>query len=240
MSSSSTTCIGIDLTTGRRPFVCVALDNERNLFALLEGGLDDALDWLDDFPDALVAGNAPSRLARDVGGRAAERDLLARGISVPKTPHRENLCPSRTRLGLSFYQHLEKKGFRSHPSDRADRLWLETNSHAVFCALIGHAPLPRRTLEGRLQRQLVLYEQDLNIADPMDFFEEITRHRLLAGQLPMEQLSTSSHLDALAAAYVAWLAVNRPAETTRLGTSGDGFIVLPVGEREGEGVGTES
>jgi len=230
--SSSVACIGIDLTTGRRPFVCAALDHELNAFGFLEGGLDEALAWLDDFPESLVAVNAASRLARDPSGRAAERDLLARGVSVPPTPHRETLCPARTRLGLSFYKQLEKKSFRPHPTDRADHQWIETNSHAAFCALLGRAPLPRRTLEGRLQRQLVLYEQDLNIADPMDFFEEITRHRLLAGQLPMEKLSTSAHLDALAAAYVAWLTTNRPAETTRLGTNGDGFIVLPVGEMQ--------
>lgn len=230
MSFTPVTFVGIDLAAGPRPFVCAALDDERNLLVLLAGELDDTLDWLAGFPTAAVAVNAPSRLARDVNGRAAERDLLRRGIRLPKTPHRQDLCPPRTRLGLSFCKYLEKNGFHVHPNDHADRLWLETNSHAAFYALSGHPPLPRRTLEGRLQRQSILYEQGMGITDPMDFFEEITRHRLLSGQLPMEQLYTSSQLDALAAAQVAWMVLNHPTGTTRLGTSRDGFIVLPVGE----------
>jgi hypothetical protein len=35
--------------------------------------------------------------------------------------------------------------------------------------------LPRRTLEGRLQRSAILYEQGLQIRDPVEIFEEITR-----------------------------------------------------------------
>ena len=89
--------------------------------------------------------------------------------------------------------------------------------------LLGQLPLPKPTLEGRLQRQLVLFEQDMGIKDPMEFFEEITRHRLLKGILPIECIYTSEELDALVAAFTAYLAVNQPRRSgldwTRTGGS---------------------
>ena len=46
----------------------------------------------------------------------------------------------------------------------------------------------------------------------MDFFEEITRHKLIQGTLPLENLYSTKELDALAASYVAWMLVNKPNE----------------------------
>jgi hypothetical protein len=88
------------------------------------------------------------------------------------------------------------------------RQFFETSAQDCFRTLIGKALLPRRTFEGRVQRALILYEQGIRINDPMDFFEEITRHHMLNGVFPNELLHSAHELDALAAAYVAWLAVN--------------------------------
>jgi len=40
------------------------------------------------------------------------------------------------------------------------------------------------TLEGRLQRQIALYEQGIDMKDPMEFFEEITRPQIAARSVP--------------------------------------------------------
>jgi hypothetical protein len=37
-------------------------------------------------------------------------------------------------------------------------------------------------------------------------------------------------LDALAAAFTAWMSVTRPSETMQLGEKEEGFVVLPVAE----------
>jgi predicted RNase H-like nuclease len=91
-------------------------------------------------------------------------------------------------------------------------------------------PFPKYTLEGRIQRQLVLHEQELNIPDPMRLFEEITRHRLLQGVLPVEELYEPGELDALVAAYTAWIGANRGDQVLMLGSADEGQIVLPVSE----------
>jgi hypothetical protein len=133
-------------------------------------------------------------------------------------------------LGFSLYKRLAKIGFKSFPQENAEHLWLETHPHACYTALLGQIPLPKPTLEGRLQRQIVLHDAGLRVKDPMDFFEEITRHRLRLGVMPMELIYHPEQLDALVAAYTAWMAAKHPAETMQLGAKEEGFIVLPVGE----------
>jgi len=64
----------------------------------------------------------------------------------------------------------------------------------------------------------------------MGFFEEITRHRLLKGILPMEQIYTAEELDAIAAAYVAYIAARHPEQVSKVGDDQEGQIILPVTE----------
>jgi hypothetical protein len=165
---------------------------------------------------------------RGVDLRVAEYELRERGIAVSGTGAREVLCPAWVQMGFELYGKLSKFGFKPHPDEGASHQWLETHPHAGFCALLGQIPLPKPTLEGRLQRELILYEHRVGIKDPMDFFEEITRHKLMLGILPMELVHLPEQLDALAAAYTAWLASNKPAEVTRVGNKQEGFITLPI------------
>jgi hypothetical protein len=160
--------------------------------------------------------------------RLVEYELRERGISVSPTSSRPETCAAWMQMGFDFYRKLEGMGFKPYPSENASHLWLETNPHAAYCALLGQLPLPKPTLEGRLQRQLVLFEQNMGIKDPMEFFEEITRHRLLKGGLPTEFIYTAEELDALVAAYTAYLAASQPGEVLRVGNKQEGEIVLPV------------
>ena len=77
---------------------------------------------------------------------------------------------------------------------------------------------------------MILYELGVGIKDPMDFFDEITRHRLVKGILPLEVIYPPEQLDALVAAYTAYMAANKPDEILFIGASEEGRILLPVGE----------
>jgi hypothetical protein len=123
-----------------------------------------------------------------------------------------------------FKNKLVHAGYKFMSHDGPYR-WMETDSQKCFQALCDKDLLPRRTLEGRIQRELILYEEGLQIHDPMEFFEEITRHKLMQGILPIENLHSSKELDALVAAYIAWRAVQR-ASLVNLG----GNFILPVKE----------
>ena len=120
-------------------------------------------------------------------------------------------------ISRDFKTHLIAADFTAYSEKNSPRQFLETNAQDCYHALIGKKPFPRRTLEGRLQRSAVLYEQGLQLTDPIDVFEEITRYKLVQGILPLENIYSTRELDALIAAYLAWLAVNRPGQIVRKG-----------------------
>jgi hypothetical protein len=250
MFSSNTTFIGIDPTAGQRPFSYTALDYNLHLLALGQGNMEEVLAFVAGQRQAYVAVcaprrpnvrvmdrdeirqslNPPPRPGRWTGFRLAEYQLRQHNISCPRTPSREEDCPAWMRSGFSLHRRLETLGYCAYPVKETSLVWLEVYPHACFCALLGLAPFPKQTLEGRIQRQLVLYEQKLNIPDPMRLFEEITRHRIMQGVLPLEELYQPGELDALAGAYTAWALASHPERVLLLGHPEEGQIVLPVPE----------
>jgi hypothetical protein len=248
MEKNHRSFVGIDPTAGRHPFTFAAVDQDRRLIALTAGDIDDVLAFLVDYQAVAVAVNAPPRpnhglvrknlemqnLApgklRGSDMRQAESKLREHGILISPTPSRPEACPAWMQMGFDLYRRLEQAGFYQYPAETATRHWLETHPQAAFCALLGLLPLPKPTLEGRLQRQIALYEQGVGIKDPMEFFEEITRHKLLHGALPMELVYSAEELDTLMAAYMAYCVINCPLEMMLIGDAGEGQIALPVAQ----------
>lgn len=238
--------VGIDPTAARWPFTFAALGGDGRLLALRQGELEDVLDFLDGRQSVCAAVNAPRHPHRGLvrqrmekqratpaplrGAdlRLAEYELRQRGILVSATPGRRELCAAWQQSGFDLYARLEAIGFRLYPAERAPFQFLETHPHAAFCALLEQPPLPKPSLEGRLQRQLILFEKGMGIKDPMAFFEEITRHKLLRGILPLEFVYAPEELDALIAAYTAFRAATAPEEVCQVGNSDEGCIVLPA------------
>jgi predicted RNase H-like nuclease len=79
-----------------------------------------------------------------------------------------------------------------------------------------------------MQRQLVLYLEGLDLPSPLHALEEITRHHLLSGYLPLDDLYEHDQLDALVAAYTAYLVGVDPKRVSQVGDREEGFITLPV------------
>jgi len=93
--------------------------------------------------------------------------------------------------------------------------------------LLGVLPFSKYTLEGRLQRQIALYDCKVDVPDAMRFFEEITRHRLLKGVFTSRNDLLCWRAGCLAAAYTAWLAALHPDQVTLLGDPQEGQVALP-------------
>lgn len=129
------------------------------------------------------------------------------------------------RAYMDFKNQVAQADFQSFSKKDHPKHWFETNAQDCYRGWLGQNPLPRRTLEGRLQRALVLYEQALRIEDPMEIFEEITRYKLIKGVFRLENVYSSKELDALAAAYLAWMVVNRSEQIVV-----NGEFVLPTQE----------
>jgi len=75
---------------------------------------------------------------------------------------------------------------------------------------------------------LILSDQQMPVPDAMAFFMEITRYRLVHGDLPDEDIHISEELNALTAALIAWQAAHHPDQVELLGDPNEGQIVLPV------------
>lgn len=116
-----------------------------------------------------------------------------------------------SQAAADFKKNISQAGIKS-VSKQGPRQWMEVDAQDCFRALCQHDLLPRRSFEGRIQRALILYEERLQIPDPMNIFEEITRHKLLQGILPQEYIYTLRELDALVSAYTAWIFINEPRQ----------------------------
>jgi predicted nuclease with RNAse H fold len=248
MLFSNSTFIGIDPTAGRSPFVFVAIDNKLELLALGQGEIDEVLAYAAGQRQAVVAVNAPRQpncgvMAREEvrenlsppprpgrwqNFRLAEYQIRQHNIHIPQTAARLEDCPNWMQMGFILFRRLRELGYNSYPDQGSSHQSLEVYPHACFAVLLGRNPLPKHSLEGRLQRQLILYDRKVKVPDPMRFFEEITRFRLLNGILPEEGLYSAEELDALVAAYTAWQAALNPEQVTLLGDPQEGQIVLPA------------
>lgn len=131
-------------------------------------------------------------------------------INIPSGQRRQELV-------ADFKDELLQTGFQPFSPRGSSKQWLEIDAQDCFRALSGHKLFPRRTLEGRLQRTAILSEQGLQVIDPVDLFEEITRYKLIQGILPLENLPSPKELDALIGAYLAWMSVNRPGQVVLKG-----------------------
>jgi hypothetical protein len=242
------TYIGIDPTAGQRPFAYAALDNELRPLALGSGRLDDILAFAAGQRQAWVAVCSPRQpnlgvmtrqdvrsslspmpaSGRWIDFRLADFLLRQHNLAIPQTPARVEDCSKWMQMGFLLFRGLEKLGYKAYPDSSGDLQSLEVYPYASYAALLDVLPFQKYSIEGRLQRQLALFERKVKLPDPMLVFEEITRYKLLRGILPLDQLYQASELDALVAAYTAWLAANHPEQVSSVGDFQEGQIVLPV------------
>jgi hypothetical protein len=159
--------------------------------------------------------------------RVSEYKILLQGVDIYRTPSQMAKAKDWMLTGFEIYTGLKEFGFSSYEEKTEKNRWVETPPETCFWLWLQGNLMDADSLEGRIQRQLSLYALGMDIPDPMNFFEEITRYRLLKGILVEEGLYSSAELNAIASAYVAWAVVQRPNEVSFVGDEGEGQIVIP-------------
>ncbi|MFQ5407350.1 MAG: DUF429 domain-containing protein [Anaerolineales bacterium] len=241
--------IGIDPTAGRRPSHIAVLDAELRLLQQAAVPMREIVALVDRYPAAICAVDAPkgvnrglltrpevrTRVGLPAGGskwsqyKLSEFELQRRGIKLYNTPLDPTAAPGWMQAGWKLYDELRAIGYQDyHPEAVADRQVCEVHPHASFAVLLGTVPFKKTTLEGRLQRQLLLFEENIGVPDAMEVFEEITRHHLLRGQLELEALLSHDALDAIIAALTAHYAGTNTDNITLVGDREEGYIVVPT------------
>ena len=244
--------LGIDPSAGVKPCHYAAIDKNLKLIGLDKGDMEEVLSYAGGIEYGIVAIDAPASLSQALLARpevrrsfglpergrtwrnwkVGEFELRRRNIRLYRTPVNAHRAPKWMQQGFRVHQRLRKMGFRpfsgeEHPADRA---LVEINPQACFTVLLKRKPFPKQTLEGRLQRQLVLFLEGLDIPNPMLALEEITRHHLLSGHMPMDMLFSHQALDALMAAYTAYLVSESGDRICQVGEPSEGLITLPLPE----------
>lgn len=242
--------IGIDPTAGQRPIKYSALDTERRIIVHEQGDMEEVLAFIASFKSAVVAIDAPQGLNQrwmrkpDVrrsynllpGGktwvqwRVCEYELRRRNVRIYNTPDRLAKTKNWVQVGIALFRRAQDMGYRLYEQGESssERMLIEARAHACYSTLLERRPFPKDSLEGRMQRQLLLYVEGLDLPNPLLALEEITRHHLLSGHLPLEDLCDQETLDALMAAYTAYLTAMEPDRVSQVGAQQEGFITLPV------------
>ncbi len=247
---SDTVFVGIDPTAGKRPIHYAVLDRRLRRQHLASGTLDQVLAVVLDYPAAIVAVDAPQtpnggllcqperraslglppRSKTWTGYKVCEYELRKRGIGLYGTPADPAEAPRWMQVGFELFQALRAAGFEPYREGGlgARRQVLEVHPHACYTVMLGHLPLTKTAMEGRLQRQLVLFREGVDVDDPMNVLEEVTPHRLLSQSFDLPGLLDHDSLDALIAAYTAFMTAQGPECVSVVGDADEGQIVLPV------------
>ncbi len=239
--------IGLDTTAGRRPITLAVLDGALRVLRLEHRSLEKAVQTISAYTNAYCGVDAPiershmlmaepgmrSRLGLEPNQknygtfRVCEFELRRRGIHSYKTPVDAQKAPGWMQVGWKLYDQLREAGYGVYPHG-GSQVVFETYPHASYTALVKKRPYKKNTIIGRAQRQLLLYQEGIDVPDAMQIFEEFTRHRFLMGDLDLKDLLSHDALDALIAAYTSFLLYREPHNVTLLGDLVDGQIVLPV------------
>lgn len=242
--------VGVDPTAGQRPVLVAMLDKDLKLQALEALDMEGVLAFIAGLERPVVAITGPlgpnqglllrsevrARFNLQPEGRTwgnwrvCEYELRARNIRLYNTPRRMEMAARWVRNSIMLARRLQGMGFAPYPGGgpAAERSLLEVQPHAAFTALLGRRPFGKHTLEGRMQRQLLLQRAGVDLPDPLETLERITPQHLLEGHLPMDPLMGAETLDALVAAYTAHLASAQPGSTCQVGEAEEGLITLPV------------
>jgi hypothetical protein len=252
MLFTSAMFVGIGPTTSRRPLQYAIINEDLEIQGIDSGDMETVLAIIASLDSPLVAIGAPQGPNRDLlkspevrkrynlraegrtwtKWRVCEYELRRRNIRVYNTPDRREIAPKWVQSGFALYRRLMGMGFRFlDPNEPLQpRQLLEVQPHASYTVLLERRPFLRNTLEGRLQRQLVLYLEGADVPNPILTLEEITRHHLLSGHLPLEGLHNPEELDALVSAFTAYLVMKRPDRISYVGEHEEGLITLPAAE----------
>lgn len=233
------TYIGIDVQAVQKPYFYTALNSSLEIIACGHGRLEDVTAYLAGQSSALVAVNGPVCLPQNsvqIGlfesgdesvhppARGGDRELEARGFHELAIPDHAKKVPLWVERSVVLAEALKKLEYTVEDSRR---IYFETQCDAAYWLAAGVMPYESRSLEGRLQRQLLLWEFGLPLKDPMNFLEEFTRFRLRTSQVPMDQILPGHELRAMIAASTAWLMDNHPKRVEHFGTINAGEIILP-------------
>ena len=241
VNQSRFTYVGLEPQTNSNGFAFAALDTNLNLLAIGEGSQKDVFSYIMGQKSAIIGIHAPVNPGQNHQHsenpnpenipvkeyRQCEYEIWKEHIPVDFTTAKMSKMPASVRRGYQFYSTLQRYEYTLAHQSPANKILIETQPAACYYQLVDTQPLQEETILGRIQRQLILHNLNLPIQDPMSFFEEVTRYKLLMGKITLQSILIPEELNALVIAYTAWLFRNKPDQIQCWGDGSDGVIILP-------------
>ena len=240
--------LGVNVSKSSHPYTFVAMSEALDILAIGDGQLEEVLAYAAGDDTVKIAVNAPSspnrglmrqpvfrqRYGLDLDNirwknlRTGEFEVFQRGMKGTRTMATVGACPEWKRIGFTLYKYLQEIGYKTYPTSDGSKHWLEVSADVCYHVMLGRAPYPGDMLEGKIQRQLLLIELGFDIPDTMESFEEITRYRLLRGIFPFGNVYPLARLNAMIAAYMAYIAHSNQNNVVCLGEREEGLITIPA------------
>jgi hypothetical protein len=236
------TCyIGLDINSRSPYYSALAIDTKLTPLFELSGNWEELLGSLKEYERIIVAINTPtmvnkgfltqSHIKKHKPGkwpdvRRIEYELEEYGAPIYHTPKKKSNLLAVQQHGFLLIQNLVEAGFKQY-GEASEKVFLEVPAETAFWSLETKPLYAADSFIGQIQRQLMLLELGINLPDPMDFFEEITRFKLLTGKVSLEMILETPRLNTWINAYTALLIEQNPSRVARFGYPQEGFLYLP-------------
>ncbi|MDF2614503.1 MAG: hypothetical protein K0S71_2289 [Clostridia bacterium] len=227
--------IGIDVHL--KDLMVAVLDEELNICQLASFEIEQAAELIKEAKPRIIGIDAPyklnqglmnnesyrRKLQEDLKGhynkKVSEYELSRRNIQPFSTPgHISKLVGWNAWMwaGFKLYNQIEDMGYELINSKRKDtplKGFEEVFPHACFTTMLGYIPSAKNTDRGLIERVQLLRNKGIKEVELW-----VTGAKNVRGD----------KLDALAAAYTAYLTFKR--EVSFIGDPGEGEIILPITE----------
>jgi hypothetical protein len=236
------TCFaGIDVNSRPPYYTIIALTAARTILLDVSGNWEEIRTCLEPFNQITIAINSPieanngflslsHRIKHKPGKwpdiRLIEFDLEEYGAPIYHTPKKKSNLLAGQKYGFSLVAALNQTGFSEY-GENTLKSYVEVPSETAFWSIERKPLFEDISFIGRIQRQLLLLDLGLQVPDPMDFFEELTRFKLQTGNVPLEMVYELPRLNAFINAYTALQIQENPSGIAKLGYPQEGFIYLP-------------
>ena len=236
------TCfVGLNVNSRPPHFTVVGLDAKLNTLFDFTGNWEDISSRLDEYQQIILALNSPvspntdflrhSQKKKHKPGkwpdvRCIEYELAEYGAPIYHTPKKKSNLLASQQYGSKLVENLKSVGFIDLESDGEKRL-IEVPAETAFWSIDRKPLFEEFSFIGRIQRQLLLLELGFKLPDPMDFFEELTRFKLLTGKAPLDMVFDVSRLNACINAFTALKIKKDPSRVAKLGYPQEGYLYLP-------------
>lgn len=233
--------VGLDVNSRPPYYSAIAIDANGNYLLAINGNWEEIIETFRPYENILISINTPvrpniglltqSKRKKHKPGkwpdvRLIEYMLEEYGAPIYHTPKKKGNLLAAQQYGFQLIERIKIEGFHAYGIEQS-RCFCEVPAETAFWSIERKHLFDGQNFIGQIQRQLLLLELGINLPDPMAFFEEITRYKLLTGNAPLEMILETSILNAWINAFTAKRIKQNPSQVSTLGDPQEGLIYLP-------------